>query len=856
MESQQQTPQQVFAWRLDPKQAKQSIYLKQKCIERIDINKVYGFINEKMGIDYADKRHNGFESELKQITNYKCRYSKKVSGFMIQHVLAKHKWGRLTTKGYSSISTFHRPTRHAFCEDEYKDLDMKNAAPTMITQIALHHDIKCPNLEKYCGDPAKYKTKIMEHHKCSKDVAKNLVISIMYGGKYSSWLTKNDINYNDNNPLKIVSGIQDECSVIMEIVYANNEKIKKDVMKADPTKWKSESEKKRGVMALWGQTIERFIQEAAIAYLVEEQNMTLINIVPSQDGFMIPKDLWYEGICDDLNTEIKRLYNIEMTWVDKPFDERIEIPSFSDTKTYGEWDDEISAKRLGDKFIEEFGDVVVRNKSCIYIYWGEKDENGNIINGRWYDETDKNRRYKLMRYISEDLHAIVKTDILNAIELDEEKEIPKLLKSLRNHTSQGFCYNDIMKHIFSKARSTEVEFDSDPFLLGFENGVYDLNEDTFRGYTFNDYITISTNYDYTPLDSSPSTKLKVKEFDDMLKSIHPNEEHRLLFLQVLASGLDGRAYQKLFLFNGAGGNGKGLTGALMEIVLGSYYLQPSNGILKDVEKSNAPSPDMYNLKNKRYINFKEVAGSIRVAMMRNLTGGGKFCGRLLNQNPEHFFMAATFVMEFNTSPDFDGKPQRADYRRLVDLLFPVNFTDDDAKIGKTIGGVKYAEANTYYETQQFLSENRNIFLHLLLRVYRTYKDPDGAKGMIFSVPEDIKKRTEEFIENQNLFQKVFNDLYEKVEIVPDNKEDEKRKTLKLKDIFSDITYSDEYKALSYKDRRIYNSKAFDLWICESFTISGNSKSGKLIKGVRRKEVEDDVSDTETEALFGTCNVAM
>ena len=111
MESTQQTPQQVFAWRLDPKQAKQSIYLKQKCIERIDINKVYGFINEKMGIDYTDKRHNGFESELKQITNYKCRYSKKVSGFMIQHTLAKHKWGRLTTKGYSSISTFHRPTR-------------------------------------------------------------------------------------------------------------------------------------------------------------------------------------------------------------------------------------------------------------------------------------------------------------------------------------------------------------------------------------------------------------------------------------------------------------------------------------------------------------------------------------------------------------------------------------------------------------------------------------------------------------------------------------------------------------------------------------------------------------------------
>ena len=74
-----------------------------------------------------------------------------------------------------------------------------------------------------------------------------------------------------------------------------------------------------------------------------------------------------------------------------------------------------------------------------------------------------------------------------------------------------------------------------------------------------------------------------------------------LYLQVLASGLDGRAYQKLFLFNGQGGNGKGLTGALMDNVLGEYYYQPGNGILKDVEKANTPSPDMFNLKNKRYI---------------------------------------------------------------------------------------------------------------------------------------------------------------------------------------------------------------------------------------------------------------
>ena len=85
-----------------------------------------------------------------------------------------------------------------------------------------------------------------------------------------------------------------------------------------------------------------------------------------------------------------------------------------------------------------------------------------------------------------------------------------------------------------------------------------------------------------------------------------------------------------------------------------------------------------------------------------MEGGGKFVGRLLNCNPESFYMTATWVMEFNNSPDLDGKPQKADYRRLVDLFFPVNFTDDPNKIGKSFDGITFKKGNTYYETQEFI----------------------------------------------------------------------------------------------------------------------------------------------------------
>ena len=55
-------------------------------------------------------------------------------------------------------------------------------------------------------------------------------------------------------------------------------------------------------------------------------------------------------------------------------------------------------------------------------------------------------------------------------------------------------------------------------------------------------------------------------------------------------------------------------------------------------------------------------------------------------------------MEFNYSPDLDGKPQRADYRRLVDSFFPVNFTDDPNKIYQFL----CEEYNNMYSSQIYL----------------------------------------------------------------------------------------------------------------------------------------------------------
>ena len=843
-------PVKSFSWLLDCALYKDTVFNKKKCVELLDIQKIVGFIQAEMGISYIGiNRYNGvatqYKTELEQIIKFKERYNEKLKSFSVSHHLAKHKRGRVQPSNYLSASIFHRPTRHSLCRELYVDIDMINAQPTIINEISKLNGIHNQYLIKYVANPAKYRKKVMEHHNCSKDVAKTLFIVLMFGGCYKSWIKDNNINHNDTAFLQIAVEIEKEMRTIIEIVYSNNPQIKKDVLKQDPKRWDNENDAKRGVMGLWSQSVERFVQETAIMFLVKTRNIPLEQIIPCQDGFMILQQYNYPTIIQDIQKEVADKCALNIGFLIKPFDEAIDIPTCSDYKVFDDWVDDISVKKLADRFINHFSNYIIKNNDNIYIYWGEKKDNlGNYTDGRWYDETNKDKRYKLTKYISEDLYNLVCEELENVKYL-EEKEISKLMKLLRDNTSKGGAMNDVIRHIVPNAKSSTVEFNGNPYLLGFDNGVFDLQADEFRNYRYDDYITMTTKYNYIQVDYDLLENNTLKEeLATIIDTIHPDPEHRLLYLQILASGLDGRAYQKLFLYNGQGGNGKGFTGSMMDTTLGDYYHQPSNGILKDVEKSNSPSPDMFNLKGKRYINFKEVAGSVRVAMLRNLTGGGKFSGRLLNQNPETFTMSATFVMEFNNPPELDGKPQRADYRRLVDLLFPVNFTDNESLVGKEIGGVLYKKANTYYETQEFIQKMRPIFLDLLIGVYRAYKTKDGIN---FTIPQSIRDRTDKFIENQNLFQKVFNDLWKRVEVIPDDENDIKRKTQKVKDIWDSITYSDDYKRLSYRDKRQYGRDEFYKWIEEQIKIQGNSKTGKIVIGLIRKEDDDDLPDDDDDA---------
>ena len=93
------------------------------------------------------------------------------------------------------------------------------------------------------------------------------------------------------------------------------------------------------------------------------------------------------------------------------------------------------------------------------------------------------------------MYELLEAELQGAVELDD-KELPKLMRLLRGMTSKGGAFNDIVRQLLPLVKQTKDTFNKQEYLLGFENGLVDLRTKEFREYEYDDYMTITTKYDY------------------------------------------------------------------------------------------------------------------------------------------------------------------------------------------------------------------------------------------------------------------------------------------------------------------------------------------------------------------------
>jgi len=398
-------------------------------------------------------------------------------------------------------------------------------------------------------------------------------------------------------------------------------------------------------------------------------------------------------------------------------------------------------------------------------------------NGRYWETDD----VLLRKYISTELYEFLKYILIevywNSKEFKQMKNQIDKIKSLS-------MKRDIIE-TYKEEGLLDIKFDDKWWLLGFNNIVYDMKECNFRDYQYDDYISITSGYDWRE-----PTEEELTTINNLLNIIFPIEDERELYLQILSTGLNGLCLEKIIIANGEGGNGKGVINDLCLLALGNYGLIGNNSILFETNKTGS-NPEKANINKKRLVIFREPPSKNKFenAILKELTGGGSFSARTHHEKTTQKELNLTMIVECNQKPLLSEEPQEAELRRIIDIYFRSSFTTDESLLDNKNNIYK---ANSLYKTKEWQELHKYALLKILIEKHKKYMN----NNFILQIPLCIAERTKNYLELSCDIITWFKETF----IFTGNKED----ILKIKDIYEKFISSEDYNNFTKIQKRKYN----------------------------------------------------
>jgi P4 family phage/plasmid primase-like protien len=285
----------------------------------------------------------------------------------------------------------------------------------------------------------------------------------------------------------------------------------------------------------------------------------------------------------------------------------------------------------------------------------------------------------------------------------------------------------------------EDKLDSNPTLLGFENGVYDLESHEFREGRPEDYISLSTGINYIEYDVQNPF---IEEINDFMKKVLVNDNVREYVLTLFASILDGtNRDEKFHIWTGSGSNGKSKLVDLFQHTIGDYACIFNVSLLTQKRVgSSATNSELAIAKGKRFAILQEPEEHERlnVGLMKELTGGDQIQCRSLFKEPIRFKPMFKMILTCNHMPAIppdDGGTWRRVRRVEYTSKFVDNPNDDNPNeflIDRDLG----YKFDLWKET----------FMVILLQYYKKYK----KVGKIVD-PEEVLGYTKEYQRKNDVF---------------------------------------------------------------------------------------------------------
>jgi len=251
---------------------------------------------------------------------------------------------------------------------------------------------------------------------------------------------------------------------------------------------------------------------------------------------------------------------------------------------------------------------------------------------------------------------------------DVQEKIYKRVGRLRSERGRTntlkFAHTNIENQISIKGD----ELDTNPWLLGCQNGVIDLRTGELRPGRPDDFISKASPFEYTGMDTpAPNWESFLKEIlvvieypdnqdkEPIIKEYPPLVEY---MARLFGYGITGMTVEHFLpILYGQGRNGKGVLIETISTILGSYMAPIQSEMLLDqgrMKNSAGPSPDIMSLRGLRIAFASETDQGRRFSTSRVkwLTGGDTLKGRYPHDKYEtEFDPTHTLFLMTNSKPD-------------------------------------------------------------------------------------------------------------------------------------------------------------------------------------------------------------
>jgi putative DNA primase/helicase len=372
----------------------------------------------------------------------------------------------------------------------------------------------------------------------------------------------------------------------------------------------------------------------------------------------------------------------------------------------------------------------------------------------WYE-------FNTHRWFSSSDVLSLKTRISNEVFAEYQRVISYLTKeALANSDEQKMKHVQDLKRIslklkdntFKKKLVAECEewfcvnktfvslFDEKKHLIGFENGVYDLDAAEFRSGRPEDMLTMSVGYDYNPV-SDPDVRCKLKQF---ISDIMPDPDVAQFLLTRLAYCLHGDKFlHEVYFWIGVGANGKSVLCDLLSKTLGAYCYSPDVALVTTAKRdSSSANPELAKAKGTRLMIMSEPEDNVpfKTSLLKVRSGGDRIQARDLYQGMKEFVPQFAMIVTMNNPPNLSSH-DRGICRRLRNVRFPSRFVESP---NPNIPTEKKIDEHL---TKYFMMLTvRQEFFNMLTETYQTFVS--GSKKDL-SVPKDVVAFTQSYLDANN-----------------------------------------------------------------------------------------------------------